>query len=194
MTIKFLNWLQIELLKIMEHLISNKIFSTVVFLLTMLVGRYFHQATLQSTKLSKVLVLSSKTSKFLFQMFNGNAIPGAKEPLLVKFADGGNKKKALYNKQSDNNGRVWRDNNDSITQVRTYMFYLDVKHLLARLCSKTDSYASNGITLLCRHASSTRPHSTPLCDRVRILHAWLLFVFVVYCIDYFYLFYSIFLY
>lgn len=49
-------------------------------------------------------------------MFNGNPIPGAKEPLLVKFADGGNKKKSLYNKQ-DNNGRAWRDNNDTITQV-----------------------------------------------------------------------------
>ncbi|XP_059048487.1 protein alan shepard isoform X4 [Achroia grisella] len=53
----------------------------------------------------------------IIQMFNGNAIPGAKEPLLVKFADGGNKKKALYNKQNENNGRVWRDNNESITQV-----------------------------------------------------------------------------
>ncbi|CAG9561980.1 unnamed protein product [Danaus chrysippus] len=53
----------------------------------------------------------------IIQMFNGNPIPGAKEPLLVKFADGGNKKKALYNKQNDNNGRVWRDNNDSITQA-----------------------------------------------------------------------------
>ncbi|CAB3221916.1 unnamed protein product [Arctia plantaginis] len=52
----------------------------------------------------------------IIQMFNGNPIPGAKEPLLVKFADGGNKKKALYNKQGDNNGRAWRDNNDSITQ------------------------------------------------------------------------------
>lgn len=50
-------------------------------------------------------------------MFNGNPIPGAKEPLLVKFADGGNKKKALYNKQNDNGGRAWRDNNESITQV-----------------------------------------------------------------------------
>lgn len=50
-------------------------------------------------------------------MFNGNPIPGAKEPLLVKFADGGNKKKSLYNKQNDNNGRAWRDN-ETITQVR----------------------------------------------------------------------------
>ncbi|XP_026492214.1 protein alan shepard isoform X3 [Vanessa tameamea] len=53
----------------------------------------------------------------IIQMFNGNPIPGAKEPLLVKFADGGNKKKALYNKQNDNGGRAWRDNNESITQA-----------------------------------------------------------------------------
>lgn len=51
-------------------------------------------------------------------MFNGNPIPGAKEPLLVKFADGGNKKKALY-KQNDNNSRAWRDTTESITQVNT---------------------------------------------------------------------------
>lgn len=51
-------------------------------------------------------------------MFNGNPIPGAKEPLLVKFADGGNKKKALY-KQNDNNSRAWRENAESITQVNT---------------------------------------------------------------------------
>ncbi|KAJ0176647.1 hypothetical protein K1T71_007826 [Dendrolimus kikuchii] len=56
----------------------------------------------------------------IIQMFNGNPIPGAKEPLLVKFADGGNKKK-LYNKQNDSTGRVWRDNNESITQVSAAM-------------------------------------------------------------------------
>ncbi|XP_013145157.1 PREDICTED: protein alan shepard isoform X3 [Papilio polytes] len=52
----------------------------------------------------------------IIQMFNGNSIPGAKEPLLVKFADGGSKKKSLY-KQNDNGGRMWRDNNESITQA-----------------------------------------------------------------------------
>lgn len=54
-------------------------------------------------------------------MFNGNPIPGAKEPLLVKFADGGNKKKSLY-KQNDNNSRGWRDNTESITQVNMSIY------------------------------------------------------------------------
>lgn len=53
----------------------------------------------------------------IIQMFNGNPLAGAKEPLLVKFADGGNKKKALYNKQgSETGGRPWRDNADGIAQ------------------------------------------------------------------------------
>lgn len=71
-------------------------------------------------------------------MFNGNPIPGAKEPLLVKFADGGNKKKALYNKQNDNNGRAWRDNNDSITQVVSWQ--LSIHSSLEALLLKTVSH------------------------------------------------------
>ncbi|XP_011549746.3 protein alan shepard isoform X2 [Plutella xylostella] len=51
----------------------------------------------------------------IIQMFNGNPIAGAKEPLLVKFADGGNKKKAVYNKQDG--PRTWRDNNDAVSQA-----------------------------------------------------------------------------
>ncbi|KRF97679.1 uncharacterized protein Dwil_GK17327, isoform E [Drosophila willistoni] len=44
----------------------------------------------------------------IIQMFNGNTIPGAKDPLLVKFADGGPKKKNLF-KTPDPNTRAWRD-------------------------------------------------------------------------------------
>ncbi|KAH8402849.1 hypothetical protein KR222_002926, partial [Zaprionus bogoriensis] len=44
----------------------------------------------------------------IIQMFNGNTIPGAKDPLLVKFADGGPKKKNLF-KTPDPNARAWRD-------------------------------------------------------------------------------------
>ncbi len=43
----------------------------------------------------------------IIQMFNGNQLTGAKDPLLVKFADGGSKKKAF--KSPDPNGRAWRD-------------------------------------------------------------------------------------
>ncbi|KRG06281.1 uncharacterized protein Dmoj_GI11982, isoform F [Drosophila mojavensis] len=44
----------------------------------------------------------------IIQMFNGNTITGAKDPLLVKFADGGPKKKNLF-KTPDPNARAWRD-------------------------------------------------------------------------------------
>lgn len=43
----------------------------------------------------------------IIQMFNGTQLTGAKDPLLVKFADGGSKKKAF--KSPDPNGRAWRD-------------------------------------------------------------------------------------
>ncbi|XP_034482782.1 protein alan shepard isoform X8 [Drosophila innubila] len=44
----------------------------------------------------------------IIQIFNGNTIPGAKDPLLVKFADGGPKKKNLF-KTPDPNARAWRE-------------------------------------------------------------------------------------
>ena len=36
---------------------------------------------------------SKEKCDMIIATFNGKVIPGAKEPLLVKFADGGNKKK-----------------------------------------------------------------------------------------------------
>lgn len=43
----------------------------------------------------------------IIQVFNNNMIQGSKEPLLVKFADGGNKKKSMY--KNNENTKVWRD-------------------------------------------------------------------------------------
>lgn len=40
----------------------------------------------------------------IIQAFNGKVIPGSKEPLLVKFADGGNKKKSQYKTDIRDNG------------------------------------------------------------------------------------------
>lgn len=44
----------------------------------------------------------------IIQIFNGTTIPGAKDPLLVKFADGGPKKKNLF-KSPEQNVRAWRE-------------------------------------------------------------------------------------
>ncbi|XP_039430254.1 protein alan shepard isoform X4 [Culex pipiens pallens] len=49
----------------------------------------------------------------IIQIFNGTQLQGAKEPLLVKFADGGSKKKNPF-KSPDPNARTWRDGAEGI--------------------------------------------------------------------------------
>uniref|UniRef100_A0A182SB33 Protein alan shepard n=1 Tax=Anopheles maculatus TaxID=74869 RepID=A0A182SB33_9DIPT len=49
----------------------------------------------------------------IIQIFNGTQLPGAKEPLLVKFADGGSKKKNPF-KSPDPNTRTWREGAEGI--------------------------------------------------------------------------------
>lgn len=53
----------------------------------------------------------------IIQLFNGAKIPGGKEPLLVKFADGGNKKKNIY---KNNDGNKWRDAADACMPTVPY--------------------------------------------------------------------------
>ncbi|XP_072157164.1 RNA-binding motif, single-stranded-interacting protein 1 isoform X3 [Bemisia tabaci] len=48
---------------------------------------------------------SKEKCEDIIQMFNATTIPGSKEPLLVKFADGGQKKRSPYR----NDTRMWRD-------------------------------------------------------------------------------------
>lgn len=58
----------------------------------------------------------------IIQIFNGTQLPGAKDPLLVKFADGGSKKKNAFKNQEQNN-RSWRDNNE--VNVSANLFTLE---------------------------------------------------------------------
>jgi len=59
---------------------------------------------------------SKEKCDMIIQKFNGQLIPGCKEPLLVKFADGGNKKKIL-----NKNENRWREGtNDSIPTAYAY--------------------------------------------------------------------------
>ncbi|TMW51920.1 hypothetical protein DOY81_003011 [Sarcophaga bullata] len=51
---------------------------------------------------------SREKCEHIIAMFNGTTIPGAKDALLVKFADGGPKKKNLF-KAPDQGARTWRD-------------------------------------------------------------------------------------
>lgn len=51
----------------------------------------------------------------IIQTFNGQQLSGAKDQLLVKFADGGSKKKNAF-KSPDPTSRGWRD----VTEVNIY--------------------------------------------------------------------------
>lgn len=57
---------------------------------------------------------SKEKCEQIIQMFNGKALQGAKDPLLVKFADGGNKKKPYKSS-------IWRETGD----VNKYFKILD---------------------------------------------------------------------
>lgn len=56
---------------------------------------------------------SKEKCEYIIQQFNGQQLAGSKDPLLVKFADGGNKKKNLY--KNNENTKMWRDNAEGIT-------------------------------------------------------------------------------
>ncbi|KAF5297068.1 hypothetical protein FQR65_LT10077 [Abscondita terminalis] len=58
---------------------------------------------------------SKEKCEQIIQIFNGSPISGSKEPLLVKFADGGNKKKNQY--KNNDNSRMWRDGAEAIAPV-----------------------------------------------------------------------------
>lgn len=49
---------------------------------------------------------SKEKCEQIIQMFNGNPLPGSKEPLLVKFADSGQKKR---NPSYRSDSRLWRE-------------------------------------------------------------------------------------
>lgn len=58
---------------------------------------------------------SKEKCEQIIQMFNGKALQGAKDALLVKFADGGNKKKSLYK------STIWRETGD-VSLIATFSY------------------------------------------------------------------------
>lgn len=58
---------------------------------------------------------SKEKCEQIIQIFNGSTLPGSKEALLVKFADGGNKKKNMY--KNNDNTKLWRDSTETIGAV-----------------------------------------------------------------------------
>lgn len=65
----------------------------------------------------------------IIQIFNGTQLPGAKDPLLVKFADGGSKKKNAFKNQNDPNTRTWRE----VTEVHKFRRIFPMTYVIRRL-------------------------------------------------------------
>lgn len=62
---------------------------------------------------------SKEKCEQIIQMFNGSkALPGAKDPLLVKFADGGNKKKSLFK------STIWRETGEVCAFIISLLNYV----------------------------------------------------------------------
>ncbi|XP_049862882.1 protein alan shepard isoform X2 [Schistocerca gregaria] len=72
--------------------------------------RILRDTTGQSKGVGFARMESKEKCEQIIQMFNGNQLAGCKEPLLVKFADGGSKKRVLY-KTTDQ--RMWRDTGEA---------------------------------------------------------------------------------
>ncbi|XP_059217211.1 protein alan shepard isoform X1 [Stomoxys calcitrans] len=70
--------------------------------------RILRDAQMNSKGVGFARMESREKCEQIISIFNGQIIPGAKDPLLVKFADGGPKKKNLF-KAPDQGGRTWRD-------------------------------------------------------------------------------------
>lgn len=68
----------------------------------------------------------------IIQVFNGSQLQGAKDPLLVKFADGGSKKKNAF-KNPDPNARTW-------TEVSHFLLLLLFKELFIYTTKKNCPY------------------------------------------------------
>jgi RNA recognition motif. (a.k.a. RRM, RBD, or RNP domain) len=68
----------------------------------------FDMLTFHSTGVGFARMESREKCEQIIQIFNGTQLQGAKDPLLVKFADGGSKKKNNF-KSPDPNARAWRE-------------------------------------------------------------------------------------
>lgn len=73
---------------------------------TVISTRILRDSGMQSRGVGFARMESKEKCENIISVFNGHLIPGSKEPLLVKFADGGNKKRNQYKNQEH---RLWRD-------------------------------------------------------------------------------------
>lgn len=103
----------------------------------------------------------------IIDMFNGTQLNGAKDPLLVKFADGGSKKKNSF-KSPDPNARTWRDVTE-VSGVCENIVFSNVEGFIEPFLNEKKKRKKN--TLQCcvahfaEHSGGIRSgHSTERCQ------------------------------
>lgn len=105
---------------------------------------------------------SKEKCEAVISVFNGKLLPQCKEPLLVKFADGGNKKKNQFKNQDPR----WREGEVRASMAFTLPFYnLFSSHLQhLPLSYDTSQMPQNGVTtsLMPTMSGYQRPYSTPV--------------------------------
>jgi len=74
---------------------------------------------------------SKEKCEQIIQMFNGSPLPGSKEPLLVKFADGGIKKRNIYKSQDQ---RMWKDGGEVSCITYICLLAWETNFLLQKTC------------------------------------------------------------
>lgn len=73
---------------------------------------------------------SKEKCEEIIEMFNGHSLPGAKDALLVKFADGGNKKRSMYRPDQ----RMWRGDGSEVSILLKFMYLLRRKNKTCIIC------------------------------------------------------------
>jgi hypothetical protein len=74
---------------------------------------------------------SKEKCEQIIQMFNGSPLAGSKEPLLVKFADGGIKKRNIYKSQDQ---RMWKDGGEVSCITCICLRYWETFSVAVTLC------------------------------------------------------------
>ncbi|XP_023237272.1 protein alan shepard-like isoform X2 [Centruroides sculpturatus] len=73
---------------------------------TVISTRILRDSNMQSRGVGFARMECKEKCEHIISTFNGNILQGSKEPLLVKFADGGNKRRNQYKNQEH---RIWRE-------------------------------------------------------------------------------------
>ena len=93
---------------------------------TVISTRILRDVSLQSRGVGFARMESKEKCEEVIGGFNGKVLPGCSEPLLVKFADGGNKKR-MYRAPEQ---RLWRDADVSVLNKKCFCFYFVLSFLL----------------------------------------------------------------